>query len=105
MTIGTGSWSGTYLGLYPSHAYAIIGYNAAGDTFTLYNPWGSNQPGQLSWSQLQSATTQLCVCDASGTAPPAQAPQSTGLSSAVSGNVLSAALVDALLARGSGFPG
>ncbi len=28
VTIGTGSWSGTYEGLYSSHAYAIVGYSA-----------------------------------------------------------------------------
>ena len=27
-------------GLYGDHAYAIIGYNNAAGTFTLYNPWG-----------------------------------------------------------------
>ena len=49
-----------------SHAYAIIGYNASTDTFTLYNPWGSNQPGQLTWSQLQATCSQLAVADTSG---------------------------------------
>ena len=24
------------------------------DTFTLYNPWGMDQPGQLTWAQLQA---------------------------------------------------
>ena len=32
-------------GLYANHAYAIIGYNAATDTFTLYNPWGIGPAG------------------------------------------------------------
>ena len=58
VTIGTLSWSGTNYGLYANHAYAIIGYNASTDTFTLYNPWGSNQPGQLTWSQLQADSTR-----------------------------------------------
>ena len=66
VTIGTLSWSGTNLGLYPSHAYAIVGYNASTDRFTLYNPWGSNQPGPLSWSQLQATCTQLVVCSTAG---------------------------------------
>ena len=66
VTIGTLSWSGTMYGLYPTHAYAITGYNASTDTFTLYNPWGSNQPGQLTWSQLQATCTQLAVADTTG---------------------------------------
>jgi hypothetical protein len=24
------------------HAYALVGYNAANQTFTLFNPWGTN---------------------------------------------------------------
>ena len=31
--------------MYGSHAYAVTGYDAAAGLFTLYNPWGSNQPG------------------------------------------------------------
>jgi hypothetical protein len=69
VTIGTLQWSGTNLGLYSSHAYAIIGYNASTDKFTLYNPWGSNQPGQLTWSQLQATCSQLAVADTSGSTP------------------------------------
>jgi len=56
-------------GLYGSHAYAITGYNASKGTFTLYNPWGFDQPGQLTWSQLQATCTQLCVCATSGSVP------------------------------------
>ena len=65
VTVGTGRWSGTYNGLYATHAYAIIGYSASTDKFTLYNPWGSNQPGLLSWSQLQASCTQAAVADTS----------------------------------------
>lgn len=66
VTIGTLQWSGTNLGLYGSHAYSIIGYSATTDTFTLYNPWGFNQPGSLTWSQLQATTSQMAVADTSG---------------------------------------
>ena len=69
VTIGTLSWSGTNCGLYAGHAYAIIGYSAATDTFTLYNPWGMDQPGQLTWTQLQSLCSQMAVCDTSGSIP------------------------------------
>ena len=56
VTIGTQRWSRAPLdGLYANHAYAIIGYNAPTNKFTLYNPWGFDQPGPLTWSQLQSA--------------------------------------------------
>ena len=48
MTIGTdGSTSSNdtlSYGLYGSHAYAVTGYNASSGTFTLYNPWGFDQP-------------------------------------------------------------
>ena len=70
VTIGTQNWTATTnLGLYANHAYAITAYNAKTDTFTLYNPWGSNQPGQLTWAQLQATCTQLCTCNITGTVP------------------------------------
>ena len=76
VTIGTASWwvpannpYATQDGLYGSHAYAIIGYTASSNTFTLFNPWNCDQPGQLSWGQLQADCTQLCVCNTSGSVP------------------------------------
>jgi hypothetical protein len=66
VTIGTDNFSGTLYGLYADHAYAIIGYNASTEKFTLYNPWGFDQPGQLSWSQLQAATGEMCVASTAG---------------------------------------
>jgi hypothetical protein len=73
VTIGTISSSNNAdtlpYGLYGSHAYAITGYNASTDTFTLYNPWGFDQPSQLTWSELQANTTQLAVASTSGTVP------------------------------------
>ncbi len=69
VTIGTLQWSGTKYGLYASHAYAIVGYNASTDKFTLYNPWGTDHPGPLSWSQLQQTCSQLAVADTSGSTP------------------------------------
>ena len=71
-------------GLYRSHAYAIIGYNASTNTFTLYNPWGFDQPGQLTWSQLQATCTQLCVCNTSGSVPISGAPGTTSSAKASS---------------------
>ena len=100
VTIGTLSWwatndaYATYLGLYANHAYAIVGYNSSTDKFTLYNPWGSNQPGPLTWSQLQATTSQMAVADTSGSMPIAGAAVRAGLVK------LSASLVDAALASG-----
>ncbi len=72
VTIGTDSTNNASdllsYGLYGSHAYAVVGYNAANQTFTLYNPWGSNQPTQaLTWAELQATTDGFVVANASGT--------------------------------------
>ncbi len=72
VTIGTTSSSNANdtlsYGLFGSHAYAVVGYNASNQTFTLYNPWGIDQPTQaLSWSQLQSTGDGFAVANASGT--------------------------------------
>ena len=57
-------------GLYGNHAYGVIGYNSSTSTFTLYNPWGSNQPnGALTYAQLQSTCTAFEVADTAGTVP------------------------------------
>jgi hypothetical protein len=72
VTIGTDSTNNANdllsYGLYGSHAYAVVGYNASNQTFTLYNPWGSNQPTQaLTWAQLQANTAGFVVANVSGT--------------------------------------
>lgn len=66
VTIGT--YVGNY-GLYADHAYAITGYNASTDTFTLYNPWGFDQPGQLTWSQLEATCDGFVVAVTTGSTP------------------------------------
>ena len=101
VTIGTQNWSGTNLGLYADHAYAIIGYNAGSQTFTLYNPWGTDQPGPLTWPQLQATCTQLCTCSTSGSTPFVGA---AGAGSAVAGiapDTRHAMAVELALARGA----
>ncbi len=45
------------LGVVPGHEYAVLGYNATNQTFSLLNPWGwnnTNAPGilNLTWSQI-----------------------------------------------------
>ncbi len=80
VTIGTQNFSGTLYGLYADHAYAVIGYNAKTDTFTLYNPWGPNplyQPGPLTWGQIESACSQFCVANTAGSVPISGAPAQT----------------------------
>jgi hypothetical protein len=53
--------------LYASHAYGVIGYDSFSDTFTLYNPWGTNQPsGGLTWAQLQTDCWGFQVADPAG---------------------------------------
>ena len=66
-------------GLYNGHAYGIIGYNSANQTFQLYNPWGVDQPNQsLTWTQLQATcqlvtyvdTSQAVIPPLAGVTPP-----------------------------------
>ena len=56
-------------GLYGNHAYAVIGYNSANGNFTLYNPWGCDQPGPLTWAQLGNDCQAFAVADPSGMTP------------------------------------
>jgi hypothetical protein len=42
-------------GVVGSHAYAVVGYNAAAQTVTLFNPWGIEYGLlTLNWSQIQA---------------------------------------------------
>jgi hypothetical protein len=56
-SIGFGSYDELPAGssVVENHAYAVVGYNAANQTVTLFNPWGI-QHGllTLSWSQIQA---------------------------------------------------
>ena len=54
-------------GLYGDHAYGVLSYNASTATFTLYNPWGFSQPGQLTWAQLEATCNGFSI--ASPTSP------------------------------------
>lgn len=40
----------TQAGIVPSHVYVALGYDAATQTFTCYNPWGFTVP--LTWAQV-----------------------------------------------------
>ena len=52
--------------LYGSHAYAVIGYNAANGKFTLYNPWGMDQPTPMSWAKILQDCDDIAIADPSG---------------------------------------
>jgi hypothetical protein len=73
VTIGTdtSSNSGDTLpgGLYGSHAYAVLSYSVSTGDFTLYNPWGCDQPNTLSWSQLESTCDAFVVAVTTGSTP------------------------------------
>jgi hypothetical protein len=53
-------------GLHPGHAYSVIGYDNIAGTFTLYNPWGFDQPGPLTWTDLQNNCWGFQTADPSG---------------------------------------
>ncbi len=73
VTIGTDSGNNAAdtlaYGLYGDHAYGVIGYNASTGTFTLYNPWGMDQPQQLTWTELEATTDGFVVASTSGSVP------------------------------------
>jgi hypothetical protein len=68
VTIGTKSFNyNSTTGLYGNHAYNVIAYNSSTGKFTLYNPWGSNQPSQVTWSQLVSYCDGFAATVTTGT--------------------------------------
>ncbi len=73
--IGTNSTIDPATGLHINHAYGVIGYDSQSGTFTLYNPWGFDQPGPLSWAQLQQNCSGFQTADPSGSVPISAIPQ------------------------------
>ena len=71
-------------GLYGSHAYAVLSYNASSGLFTLYNPWGCDQPNTLSWPQLESTCDGFDVATTSGSVPISSSNVQTSVAAAVS---------------------
>jgi len=56
LTLGSSAGNSS-LGIVDDHDYAVLGYNASNQTFTLLNPWGWNCDGtpgiiNLSWEQV-----------------------------------------------------
>ena len=71
VTIGTdvSNNSGDTLayGLFGSHAYAVTGYSSG--LFTLYNPWGYDQPIAMTWSQLELTCDGFAVANTTSSTP------------------------------------
>lgn len=65
VTLGTNS-NASAGGLVGSHAYVVTAYNATTDSFTLYNPWSTQHPTPLNWSQLQGHTSAFVIANPSG---------------------------------------
>ncbi len=75
----------------------MLGYNASANAFTLYNPWGFDQPGLLSWSQLEATCDGFVVATTAGSAPISSGNLQTPLAAAASG-------ISAAVGAGSASP-
>lgn len=69
VTLGTNSYPASTTGLYGGHAYNILSYSSSTGKFSLYNPWGSNQPNQLTWTQLTQNCDWFTTINPSGSVP------------------------------------
>ncbi len=65
VTVGTDSHPAASTGLYGDHAYNVLSYDGTTGLFTLYNPWGIDQPAKLTWSQLAANCDGFAVGDTS----------------------------------------
>jgi hypothetical protein len=61
--------------LYGNHVYNVLSYSFTTETFTLYNPWGKDQPKQLTWDELANS------CRAFFATPVFAMPFSSGIAS------------------------
>jgi hypothetical protein len=73
--------------MFGGHAYMVGGYNAASQTFILYNPWGIDEPtgsgpgGAMTWAQIMADCDYMSAANTAGSLP-ISAPASLGSSSA-----------------------
>ena len=97
VTIGTDGSSNAndtlQYGLYGSHAYGVIGYNASAGTFTLYNPWGMDQPQPMTWADLEATTDGFVVANPANSVPMSGSLKAGKVSAAVGANSASAAAI------------
>ncbi len=70
-TIGTPDPSTNLVG---GHCYNICGYNSSSDTFTLFNPWNSDQPPSLTWADLEANLGGFIVANPLPTPPVISSP-------------------------------
>ena len=84
-------------GLYGSHAYDVTAYDANSGTFTLFNPWGDDQPSPLTWSELAAECDLCSVTNPSGTSP-MSAVKAANAAAAPTANASSPAASDAWFA-------
>jgi hypothetical protein len=56
-------------GLYGDHAYGVIGYSSSTGLFTLYNPWGMDQPQQVTWADLDATTDGFVTANPANSVP------------------------------------
>ena len=86
VTIGTDSGNNAAdtlaYGLYGDHAYGVIGYNSSTGMFTLYNPWGMDQPQQVTWTELGSDDRWLRGGEPSNSVPIPGANKASALAAA-----------------------
>ncbi|MGA2058883.1 MAG: C2 family cysteine protease [Thermoguttaceae bacterium] len=75
VSIGTNGTTDPTSGLHTGHAYGVIGYDSQSGTFTLYNPCGFDQPGPLTWTQLQQNCAGFQTADPAGSIPISAIPQ------------------------------
>jgi hypothetical protein len=99
VTIGTDTSSNNgdtlSYGLYGCHAYAVTGYNKSAGTFTLYNPWGFDQPtGALTWSQLEANCDGFTATNTSGSVPISATPSKSATPTTSATVALSVAISD-----------
>jgi hypothetical protein len=66
VTIGT---TGSSSMLVSSHAYSITGYDATSDKFSIFNPWGTQHPAPMTWTQIQANTNFFVVVNAQQSVP------------------------------------
>jgi hypothetical protein len=67
LAVTAGTKSTVAAGLVSGHAYTVVSFNSTNNTFVLDNPWGFNDPGPLTWAQLQGSFTIFTTTSASGT--------------------------------------